>query len=445
MSSPAPAHPELAAIEARLHEAIGLDCGTIGATTLAYAVRHRLAATGVADEGAYARRIDADPTELQELINAIVVPETWFFRDPRAFDAMTEHLKARQARALLEPPRGPFRLLSLPCSTGEEAYSMAMALLDAGLRADDFVIDAIDVSSRNIAEARRAIYGRNSFRGRALDFRARHFEAVEGGHRPQASVRAPVRLRTGNLFDPALLMGEAPYDVIFCRNLLIYFDRADQKRALERLGGLLAPDGLLLMGPAESGLPLLHGYASLRAPLAFAFTRAPAPSLRPASEPRPVTAARRVPATRPPQDARSNARTPAPLAATPGAPTAPRAAPPPAAVPSVPHGPDTAERSLAAIEAAADQGRLDAAKEAARRHIASFGPSAEVFYLIGLACDAGKDMAGAAEHYRKALYLTPDHREALAHLALLLRRTGDIAGADRLRARLERLPPRGDG
>ncbi|WAC28495.1 CheR family methyltransferase [Ancylobacter sp. SL191] len=433
MSAAASHRTEHGPIERLLHNTIGLDAGTLGAQTIAYAVRQRLAATGIADETAYARHAAADPTELQELVNAIVVPETWFFRDPRAFAAMTQHVAGRATHT------GPLRLLSLPCSTGEEAYSMAMALLDAGIPADGFVIDAVDVSTRNIVEARRAIYGRNSFRGRDLAFRERYFEAVDGGYRPHAAVRAPVRLRTGNLFDPGLLLGETAYDVIFCRNLLIYFDRADQIRALERLGARLAPDGLLLVGPAESGLPLLNGYASLRSPMAFAFTRV-APTPRPA--PRPAAPARR-PSPRPEGRpvARPAARAPATAPHRLAAPRVP-VSPAPAA-PSA--GGDKAAASLAAIEAAANAGRLAEAKAAAHRHIAAFGPSAGVFYLLGLACDAGDDAAGAAEQYRKALYLAPDHREALAHLALLLRRKGDEAGAARLRARLERLGAGGDG
>lgn len=439
MSAAASHRTEHGPIESLLHGTIGLDAGTIGVQTIAYAVRQRLAATGIADETAYARHAATDPDELQELVNAIVVPETWFFRDPRAFAVMTQHVAGRGAHA------GPLRLLSLPCSTGEEPYSMAMALLDAGIPADGFVIDAVDVSTRNIVEARRALYGRNSFRGRDLAFRDRHFDAVEGGYRPHPAVRAPVRLRTGNLFDPGLLLGEPAYDVIFCRNLLIYFDRVDQIRALERLGARLAPDGLLLVGPAESGLPLLNGYASLRSPMAFAFTRV-APTPRPA--PRPAAPARR-PSPKPEVRPAARPATRAPATAPPRlvAPSVP-------SVPSVPVSPspaapsatgDKAAASLAAIEGAANAGRLAEAKAAAQQHIAAFGPSAGVFYLLGLACDAGDDAAGAAEQYRKALYLAPDHREALAHLALLLRRKGDEAGAARVRARLERLGPQGDG
>ncbi|MBS9477608.1 methyltransferase [Ancylobacter sp. VKM B-3255] len=462
----------LAEIGKLLHEKIGLDCETLGPNALAYAVRQRMAARAIADEAAY-RHCLGEGGELQELVNAIVVPETWFFRDPRAFDAMIRHALARQSLTrqtlsrstpALKPAR--LRLLSLPCSTGEEPYSMAMALFDAGFQADEFSIDAIDVSTRNIAEAERAIYGRNSFRGGDLGFRDRHFEAVEGGYRPHAAIRAQVRLRAANMFDSAALAGEPPFDIIFCRNLLIYFDRERQKQALERLDGLLAKEGLLLVGPAESGLPLLHGYASLRTPMAFAFTRAPeTAATRPASTglqlaglatpASGVSATRRPSLLRPPHEARSRSRTPAatPSAAVPpprG--TRPGGAPEPTAgnldaetmAPETLAAESRAAESLAAIQRAADAGRLDEAKQAAGRHVETFGPSAPVFYLLGLAHDAG-DSPEAAGYYRKALYLAPNHREALAHLALLLRRRGDAAGARILSERLTRLEQRGDG
>ncbi len=103
---------------------------------------------------AYWERVRGSRAELQALIEAVVVPETWFFRDREAFAALAR--LAREEWLPSAPQTGCCRLLSLPCSTGEEPYSMAMALLDAGVPADRFRIDAVDISAAALAQAERA-------------------------------------------------------------------------------------------------------------------------------------------------------------------------------------------------------------------------------------------------------------------------------------------------
>nr|WP_246519870.1 CheR family methyltransferase [Ancylobacter lacus] len=420
-------------IGAQLREAIGLDWESVGRSALHYAVRQRMAASATPDMADYARLLAASAEELQQLVNAVVVPETWFFRDPKAFAAMTERL------ATLPATRRPLRLLSLPCSTGEEPCSLAMAMLDAGFAPSDFTVDAVDVSTRNIAEAERGVYGRNSFRGTALAYRDRYFEPVPDGHRPRPEITQRIRYRYGNLFE---MEAAVPYDVIFCRNLLIYFDRDRQQRALQRLYRLLGRDGLLLVGPAEASLPRLHGFAPVRAPMAFAFVKAEenmAP--RGAAVPRAPVPAAAAPRPLPPRRLRPVAapgRAPLPRGAFASAAGAQVAPVPAAAVARA----DAGQISLAAIEQAANEGRLAEARDAASRHMQAHGPSAQAFYLLGLVCDATGDAAEAEKSYRKALYLAADHREALAHLALLLRRQGAADAAAALDDRLQRIEKR---
>lgn len=409
--------------EGLLQEMIGLSSASVGASVIRHALARRMAARALPDLHAYWTYLKEHRDERQELIDCVVVPETWFFRDPEAFGAMTEHLRGRER---------PFRLLSLPCSTGEEPYSIAMALFDAGFAAADFTVDAIDVSTRNLAYAERAVYGRNSFRGADLAFRERHFEAFEGGFRPHDRVRQQVRFTLGNLLGPAVFTDRQHFDVVFCRNLLIYFDRETQGQALARLDGMLAAHGLLLVGPGESGLPSLHGYVSARRPRAFAFVKAAAAS--PVSvKPERAAARRTTRALSAP--AMQGRRVPVPIK-----PFARRTAP----VEPVPPVPNVTGDDLTAARAAADAGLFAEARKAAERHAARYGPSAEAFYLVGLTYDAENDEAQAAGQYRKALYLAPDHREALAHLRLLLQRQGDEAGARALTRRLSRLGEKGD-
>src|SRR6266566_4795763 len=257
--------------EKLLKQTMGLDAASIGISAIERAVQTRLSACQLRDAQAYWDHLHASKTELQELIETVVVPETWFFRDREAFAAMTRLTYEEWLRTHVD---GNLSLLSLPCSTGEEPYSMAMALLDAGFLASRFRIDAVDISTRVLAYAERAAYGKNSFRGNDLGFRDRHFQADGDGYRVSDAVRRQVRFQQGNLFDNHFLPGAEIYDYIFCRNVLIYFDRATQDRAIQVLTRLLTATGVLFVGPSETGLLLSHDYVSVKVPLAFGFRKA---------------------------------------------------------------------------------------------------------------------------------------------------------------------------
>ena len=405
-----------ARIAALLKERMGLDAESIGVACVERAVRERLAARGLKDVQVYWEQLTAFEQELQELIEAIVIPETWFFRDPEAFAAL---LRVVREEWLAKHPEGTLRLLSLPCSTGEEPFSMAMALLDGGLPPSRFHIDAIDISTRAIAWAEQGAYGKNSFRVKDLGFRDRYFEPVERGYRLSDGVRGQVHFRHGNLLSAGWLHGAHGYDVIFCRNVLIYFDRVTQYRAIEVLGRLLTPSGLLFVGPSETGLLLDHGFVSAGIPLAFAFRRAGSsgPQLRSRRRLAPAVVAKTV-HTKPSKLASS----PKPQL---------RRAPAEETVAATGHWIEQARRL-------ANQGKLADALKCCEENLRSEPASAETYHLIGLLHDAAGRVREAAEHYRKALYLDPRHSEALVHLAVALQKEGDARGAERLFERANR-------
>jgi chemotaxis protein methyltransferase WspC len=300
---------------------------------------------------------------------------------------------------------------------------MAIALLDKGVSSHLFAVDAVDISRRSLALAAGRVYGKNSFRGRDLAFRDRHF--ARDGHRYRLSdaARARVSFEPANLFDP-LFKSRALYDVIFCRNLLIYFDAATQAEAVRILSGLLRPDGALFVGPSEASLLLSLQFQPARIPLAFAFfkgtpaavARAPA-SLRPSS-PRPVK--------------------------PPAAPRAIAPSPPPDRVPDPPLA-AAAPSGLAEVHRLAEQGHLVEAARLCQAYLKGKAASAEAVFLLGVIRDAAGNLEEAADLYRKAIYLNPADDLALAHLALVLERSGDVAGAEAANDRLRRFERRGRG
>src|SRR5439155_126273 len=122
----------------------------------------RMKEHGIKTVQEYGRLIETQVGEWDQLLESVVVTETWFFRDRNPF-AMVARLAREQW--LPSHPTAPMRLLSVPCSSGEEPYSLVMALLDAGVPTTRFQIDAADISSRALARAKQGIYGKNSFRG----------------------------------------------------------------------------------------------------------------------------------------------------------------------------------------------------------------------------------------------------------------------------------------
>lgn len=409
----------LAQFASLLQSRMGLSPNTVGLPVIESALKTRLSAGGFKDLREYWGHVHGSDTELQELIDAVIVPETWFFRDREAFAALAQEACNKW---LPVNSGAQLRLLSLPCASGEEPYSMAMALLGAGFPSNQFRIEGVDISVRVLERARIAVYGRNSFRGKELAYRDRFFEPVKSEFRLAEAVRAQVHFQHGNLLDPGFMADAPAYDFIFCRNLLIYFDGATQDRTVEVLKRLLKADATLFVGPSESGLFLNHDFASAKIPLAFAF--------RKKSRDAPESDAKVVPLRAP---GRAWATKIAPPAAKPVFKQVTASRPAATLAPSA-----VTERGLEEISSLANRGALTEAIQRGEAFLRDHGPSARVYQLMGLTHDASGMHQQAEQYYRKVLYLDPAHQEALIHLAFLLEKQGDSAGAQRLHMRAKR-------
>ncbi|VVD68690.1 CheR-type MCP methyltransferase [Pandoraea horticolens] len=445
-------------IERLLRDTMGLDAQTLGANAISRAVHARLAALSpdlhdLHDASSYSQywqRLQQSPQELQALIEAVVVPETWFFRHRDAFTALAQMARdERNARSGTMREAQALRLLSLPCATGEEPYSIAMTMLDVGFAANEFTVDALDISERALAVAREGLYGRNSFRGppASMQFRERYFTKEDDNFRVVDALRTQVRWHSGNLFDASLVDRLGTFDFVFFRNVLIYFDREGQCRAIAALLRLMRLGATLFAGPAEGGTLTSNGMTSTGHAQAFSF-RATGPVSDMAPSPAGVFPIAEtldsfnttLPVS--PVDAVAQRRTPAIHVAHAGPARAFVPLPPtPPVTPSVaPRAAASADirEQLEQARVAADAGDFVRAVALCRHVLATDRANAQAEYLLGLVEDARGDAQGALIHYRRALYLDPAHYEALVHCAAQLDARGDTAGAKRLLERAER-------
>jgi chemotaxis protein methyltransferase WspC len=397
-------------IETLLNREIGLNAGSIGRSAIEAAVKIRLRESELRELAEYVIRLEQSAEERRALVEEIVVSETWFFRDDEVFKAI-----GRRALGWLLGDR-PLRVLSLPCATGEEAYSVSMSLLEVGLKPGRYLVRGVDVSERALSHARRALYGKISFRGAAAPTPKAYFEAVEGGYQVAPLAREAVLFERGNVLEQTLFPARS-FDIVLCRNLLIYLDPPARTRALDNLAHWLDPDGWLLAGHAEV-VELMDPRFRRLPEVPFAYVRQPrelGPQPRSRSEARAVAAARGRPTARSEGQTRKVAEQPAPRV------EAPRERP-----------------SLEQATALANAGQLEAARRLCERLIAEAGASSEAYCLLGIIRTAAGDRDAAIECFNKSLYLNQSHHEALLHLALLHEERGEHSTARNFRRRAER-------
>jgi chemotaxis protein methyltransferase WspC len=295
-----------------------------------------------------------------------------------------------------------------------------MGLLGGGVPADRFQIDAVDISARALARAARGVFGKNSFRSKEFAFRDRYFRPSAEGFVLDRAVHGCVRFYQGNFLSDDFLSGQASYDFIFCRNLLIYFDPLMRRKALDKIERLLAPAGVLFVGPVEQSLAIAHGFVPAGLPMTFACRKAGHGMRRQ----RPAWVSRRPSGVgKSPLNSQFQVHS---------KPHGKQALPAPGKAAPLLRGDLEAARRLA------DSGHLKEAAEICEAHLCRNQVSAQAYYLLGLVRDASGDPS-AIDCYRKALYLEPNHYESLLQMALLLQKNGDAARARTFQSRARRI------
>jgi chemotaxis protein methyltransferase WspC len=437
----------LDALRQVLEQLYGWSHESLSDTMLRNAIAERAQALNhgkIDHEKAFIAQIIANPQQLRSLSESLTVHETWFFRGVEQLQNAAEHLQKTYWQQKSEEQFRPLRALSAPCSTGEEAYSLAILLSMRGITRADVVVEGIDLSSQAIHHAQLAIYGQNSFRENGWN-QPSHLNgiAVSGNKwEVTAEIRRMVEFRVGNLLEKTI--PDQRYECIFCRNLLIYVTPQKRTEILHQLSKLLTPTGRLYLSAVESSaakeadlVPLEPNHLQVfgRSDATSRTDRQSLPSFKPIRRHNTArttavpptksysagtansTSQRNMPVSQP-LSGNQFLRQPIALAQ-----------------PSSSAGHEMVQQTLLKAESAADAGKLEDAERLLATLDRSTQLSAAALFLSGLISQAKGRFEEAQHAWERAVYLDPTHGPSLQRLWLAASSRGDSRLAEQYRRR----------
>ncbi len=369
----------LATVRALLQDLAGLDTQLMTENWLGSIVARRLRHHGICS-ARWLAKLRTDKLEQTALLESALVHETWFFRDVAPFNHMMELARSRW---LLRKAGDQVRILSAPCASGEEAWSIAAALLTAGVAPDAIAVEAIDLSGDMVRAAQAGVYGPRSMRNQYANMLKPYTDALPDG-----------RVRMGKLIQGCVTFSQVNllklpsgkyYDAVFCRNALMYMHAGARKHIVGLIRASLAPDAPLFVGNAEAAMLMRMGFRATGPSSAFCVTEDFCVHRQVSPQPVKPTVVAGRPAPNLDDPIRQVDR----------------------------------DGLLRQAKALADGGALAEAMIPLRRLLDEQPMSAEGHTLAGLILAASDDKPSAIRHLRKALFLDPNHeasRVSLDHL-----------------------------
>lgn len=430
-------------------EQLGLEFEDSKISFLADVLDRRVRTTKLPVES-YLDRLSEGNGELSELSRELAVSETYFLRNPAHFNALTRLLRTRHSEA-------PLRILSAGCCSGEEAYSIALLVYDTlgPPKPGELTILGVDANPEAIARARKAKYSAWSLRQTPAVIRKRHFVQLGKSFTLNEPIRRLVRFEQRNLArpDPGFWRPGA-FDIIFCRNVLMYFTDEARRAAVDRMARSLSPGGHLFLGNAETMRGVSDAFHLEHACETFFYRRRAALPARPQSA---ELQARELPPVFVPQApdtswletiASASARIAALAGESESRTPAPREQPQSdlalsldllrreryaEALESLGADPVGESRDALLLRAVllTHRGDLALAHATCQRLLALDELSAGAHYVKALCCESAGDLAAARQHDQTASYLEPEFAMPHLHLGLLARRGGDLLAAQR--------------
>ena len=400
---------------------MGLHAPAVGMMTISSAISRRMRTCNISSHEQYLSLIITTPAEINELIEEVVIPETWFFRENQPYEYILNYFQE-------QPTSKKVNILSIPCSSGEEPYSIAMTLMDNGIHESRYSIDAVDIAVKNIEKANVGQYRKNSFRSDDLNFIDKHFKKNGDIFSLSDNIKEKVNFYCENVLNDSFSLERKSYDIVFCRNLLIYFDEDTQNTMFTRLDKLLQPKGILVLGPAENIQHANERFVSAVDSKFYIYVKSsnlekslPERHKKRSSDllvknsrqdhrkviPRPFSEERKI-------ENKTNVITEG----------------------SSPNG------QLDIAFQLANEGELDEAMSVCNRYLSVNRNSSRAYYLSGVIYDTQGSTDKANKSLNKAVYLDPNNLEALIHLSLLAEQLGNHDDAEKFKNRAQRVKER---
>lgn len=393
---------------------MGLNTDSVGIISVASAITKHLKP----DEIKYSdfSNLMRDNSRLQDLLNELTVAETWFFRDTECFNYLRNELFQNKYKYTSE---NKLRILSAPCSTGEEPYSIAILLNELGFKSTDYEIIASDLNPNSLNKAKIGIFGKSSFRNDYHDFKAKYFNLInENCYELNYKIKSIPTFKKGNLVKSNFLQNESKFDYVFCKNLLIYLHDDARRQVLENISRLLKPDGILFAGLSETAYFTRNNFTYIKHDMAFACRQitlsepdevkllktqrlSDKPLAETISERQPVKSHRKVVHSQN-QDANN-------------------------------------QNLYQKLHELADKGHYSEAEKICTDLLSKDISDYSALYIMGLIKNASGKSSEAKDFFNKVLYIKPDHYESLIHTSLIYESTGEHELASIYRERAERI------
>jgi len=396
---------------------IGLNPDSIGLMSIARGISNSMKNSGIANPVEFTAKIKTDKLLFKELIEEIKVPETWFFRDVECYNYIKNHINTNRKNI---SQTNPLRILSAPCSTGEEPYSATMLALNCGLNPNEIEIIGTDLSSNSIEFAKSGLYRKSSFRCDYDDFQYKYFSTDGQNYQIHDNVRNIPVYFEDNIVKNTFLEQQLPFDFIFCKNVLIYLNDESRSKVLDNICRLLKSDGTLLVGLSEINYFTRNGFEQIKHNMAFACKKSSTKLSENVNKNNFYNTVK-------PNIPKLNSNTHQRIKST---------------ELSFKEKIETVSKSTYTIENVkemADKGDFKQAEKICETLIKHEYSNSDALYYMGLIQNALHNSALASDYFKKVLYLKPDHYESLVHISLIYEASGDSARALLFRERAERV------
>jgi len=418
-----------------LFKEFGLMPESLGKKVIENSILSSMKQHSISDSNVFLAKLISGAIDKQTLIEEITVPETWFFRDFETFKFLKERINKKNNTKINER----ISFLSAPCATGEEAYSIAIQLLEVGLIPDSFSITALDISEKSIKFAKEGIYSKSSFRIE-IDYLKKYFTEDNDKLLINDRIKKLVDFRCENLISNDFLNSYDNFDYIFCKNVLIYLNESARQKVLFNLDKKLKKDGIIFSGHSEFMIFQNYGFQAINYPGAYAFSKKlNIPILKKIRDSN-VNKIHNISQNK--EVIKNSEKQKQNLSgkilikkeiSNKGADDK--------AINSL-NKTENKEisntincNSIELIRNYANQSKFEEAMEMCSEMIKKNTINDEVYFLVGLIYEAQNKLDLSEQNYNKALYLNPNHYEAVVHLSLIYEKQGNIKQASLFKER----------